>query len=78
MATEGKRQSPIDIATSKAASDSGLKKAPLKWSYTPANCKTIENTGASFMVAADGAGSSECDKSGGWDVTNEPLIFIQA
>ena len=57
MAKEGKRQSPIDITTATAESDSDLTKKPLRWSYVSDNVKDIENTGASWKVNTDGAGS---------------------
>lgn len=57
VAKEGKRQSPIDIATATAESDSDLTKKPLRWSYVSDNVKDIENTGASWKVNTDGAGS---------------------
>jgi len=54
---KGKRQSPIDIQTARAVLDEKLRSKALKWSYVPGNNVDIENTGASFKVNVDGAGS---------------------
>ena len=63
MAKEGKRQSPVDIATESCETDAALSKTPLKWSYDPDKIKDIENTGASWKVNVDGFGSCECQNT---------------
>merc|ERR1711951_109040 len=58
VAKEGKRQSPIDLSTELAQTDSNLGKAPITCKYVDKNILNIENTGASWKVNVDGAGSS--------------------
>merc|ERR1711973_765436 len=58
VAKEGKRQSPIDLSTELAQTDSTLGKAPITCKYVDKNILNIENTGASWKVNVDGAGSS--------------------
>ena len=58
MAIEGKRQSPIDIETSKIIDGSSVTSSkPLTWSYQLDHCLNIENTGASWKVNVNGTGS---------------------
>ena len=58
VATEGKRQSPIDIETSKIIDGSSVTSSkPLTWSYQLDHCLNIENTGASWKVNVNGTGS---------------------
>lgn len=59
VATEGKRQSPIDIVTDNVVDGSAVtKEKPLKWKYSTEHCLNIENTGASWKVNVNGDGSS--------------------
>jgi len=59
VATEGKRQSPIDIESGKSIDGSAVtKSAPLIWHYEKDHCLNIENTGASWKVNVKGEGSS--------------------
>jgi len=59
VATEGKRQSPIDIETSKIVDGSAVTSSkPLIWSYNKDHCLEVENTGASWKVNVNGTGSS--------------------
>ncbi|KAJ9592260.1 hypothetical protein L9F63_001156, partial [Diploptera punctata] len=53
----GTRQSPVDIVTSQAASDTSLHSRPLTWSYVPENTRAIVNTGYGWRVDVDGEGS---------------------
>merc|ERR1712223_1677638 len=57
VAKEGKRQSPIDLSAELAQTDSGLRKTPITVKYEAKNTLNIENTGASWKVNVDGAGS---------------------
>ena len=58
VATEGKRQSPIDIETSKIIDGSSVTSSkPLTWNYQLDHCLNIENTGASWKVNVNGTGS---------------------
>eukprot|EP00058_Branchiostoma_floridae_P008814 XP_002594302.1 hypothetical protein BRAFLDRAFT_201434 [Branchiostoma floridae] len=54
---KGQRQSPIDIVTSNAKVDKALSDNPLKVSYSNNCCQSVTNTGASFQVVVDGAGT---------------------
>ncbi|XP_078607735.1 carbonic anhydrase 1-like isoform X2 [Branchiostoma floridae x Branchiostoma japonicum] len=54
---KGQRQSPIDIVTSNAKADKALSNNPLKVSYSNNCCQSVTNTGASFQVVVDGAGT---------------------
>ncbi|XP_078689979.1 carbonic anhydrase 2-like isoform X1 [Branchiostoma floridae x Branchiostoma belcheri] len=54
---KGQRQSPIDIVTDKVVFDQTLSDNPLKISYSNNCCQSVTNTGASFQVAVDGAGT---------------------
>lgn len=56
VAKEGKRQSPIDIDSSKA--EKITQNIPIKAQYIPDNTIDIENTGASWKVNVKGEGSS--------------------
>jgi len=59
VATEGKRQSPIDIETSKLVDGSAVTSSkPLIWNYNKDHCLEVENTGASWKVNVNGTGSS--------------------
>ena len=59
MAKEGKRQSPIDIVTEVAVEALSVStENPLSWQYTKKHCLNVENTGSSWKVNVDGAGSS--------------------
>jgi len=59
VATEGKRQSPIDIDTSKLVDGSAVTSSkPLIWNYNKDHCLEVENTGASWKVNVNGTGSS--------------------
>jgi len=59
VATEGKRQSPIDIDTAKSVDGTAVtKSAPLIWNYQKDHCLNVENTGASWKVNVKGEGSS--------------------
>lgn len=59
VAKEGKRQSPIDIETSKIIDGSSVTSSkPLTWSYQKDHCLNVENTGASWKVNVNGNGSS--------------------
>ncbi|XP_069702534.1 carbonic anhydrase [Periplaneta americana] len=53
----GSRQSPVDIVTSLAASDTSLTSKPLSWKYVPENTRRIVNTGYGWRVDVDGEGS---------------------
>jgi len=53
----GIRQSPVDIETSIAISDSSLEAKPLRWKYVPQNTRMIVNTGYGWRVDVDGEGS---------------------
>ena len=60
VAQEGKRQSPIDIETAKAVDGSAVTNAnPLSWSYKTDHCLNVENTGSSWKVNVNGAGSCQ-------------------
>ena len=62
MATEGKRQSPVDIKTEDVVDGSAVTLAkPLKWSYNTDHCLNVENTGSSWKVNVNGCGSCEYD-----------------
>jgi len=59
VATEGKRQSPIDIESNQSVDGSAVtKSAPLIWHYEKDHCLNVENTGASWKVNVKGEGSS--------------------
>ena len=58
VAKEGKRQSPIDLSTELAQTDGALRSAPITCKYVDKNILNVENTGASWKVNVDGAGSS--------------------
>ena len=59
VAKAGKRQSPIDIKTSKIVDRFYVTLSkPLHWSYRKDHCLNVENTGASWKVNVNGAGSS--------------------
>lgn len=53
----GNRQSPVDIVTSLATSDTSLTSKPLSWKYVPENTSTIVNPGYGWRVDVDGEGS---------------------
>ena len=55
----GIRQSPVDIETSIAISDSSLEAKPLRWKYVPQNTRMIVNTGYGWRVDVDGEGSGK-------------------
>ena len=58
VATEGKRQSPVDIETSKIVDGSAVTSSkPLTWNYSKEHCLEVENTGASWKVNVNGTGS---------------------
>ncbi|KAJ4448744.1 hypothetical protein ANN_00135 [Periplaneta americana] len=58
----GSRQSPVDIVTSLAASDTSLTSKPLSWKYVPENTRRIVNTGYGWRVDVDGEGSANLIK----------------
>jgi len=58
VAKEGKRQSPIDLSTELAQTDGALRSTPITCKYVDKNILNVENTGASWKVNVDGAGSS--------------------
>ena len=59
VAKGGKRQSPIDIKTSKIVDRFYVTLSkPLHWSYQKDHCLNVENTGASWKVNVNGSGSS--------------------
>nr|BAU68125.1 carbonic anhydrase [Nasutitermes takasagoensis] len=53
----GIRQSPVDIDTALATSDSSLESKPLRWKYVPQNTRTIVNSGHGWRVDVDSEGS---------------------
>ncbi|KDR09625.1 Carbonic anhydrase, partial [Zootermopsis nevadensis] len=53
----GSRQSPVDIVTSLATSDTSLTSKPLNWKYVPENTREIINTGHGWRVDVKGEGS---------------------
>ncbi|PNF19325.1 hypothetical protein B7P43_G07303 [Cryptotermes secundus] len=53
----GSRQSPVDIVTSLATSDTSLDSKPLTWNYVPENTREVVNTGHGWRVDIDGEGS---------------------
>lgn len=53
----GSRQSPVDIETSLATSDTSLTSKPLSWNYVPENTRAIVNTGHGWRVDIDSEGS---------------------
>jgi carbonic anhydrase len=55
----GSRQSPVDIVTSLATSDTSLTSKPLSWKYVPENIRTIVNTGHGWRVDIDSEGSGK-------------------
>ena len=62
MATEGKRQSPIDIESNQSVDGSAVtKSAPLIWHYEKDHCLNVENTGASWKVNVKGEGSCKSE-----------------
>ena len=73
VAKEGKRQSPIDLSAELAQTDSGLRKTPITVKYEAKNTLNIENTGASWKVNVDGAGS--CLTGGALQVRPLPHFF---
>jgi len=48
IATEGTRQSPVDLCTSLCETDPSLEQ--VKYSYNPNNCLKVSNTGASWKL----------------------------
>lgn len=56
-AAKGTNQTPIDIVPSEAVYDATLKDKQIKYTYVPANSKSVTNNGHSFQVAIDGTGS---------------------
>jgi carbonic anhydrase len=55
----GSRQSPVDIETSLATSDTSLTSKPLSWNYVPENTRAIVNTGHGWRVDIDSEGSGK-------------------
>jgi len=55
----GIRQSPVDIDTAMATSDSSLESKPLRWKYVPQNTRTIVNSGHGWRVDVDSEGSGK-------------------
>ena len=56
---DGIRQSPVDIRTSTANSDSSLALKALRWKYVPKNTRMVVNTGYGWRVDVDGEGSGK-------------------
>ena len=63
IATEGKRQSPIDIEPKNSKFDPKLLEPALKYSYTPNKATVLLNTGLSAQVKYDSEGSSKFIRS---------------
>ena len=55
----GTRQSPINIETNQNVIETDEALDELKFEYVPANCTTVENTGASWKVDVVPDGSSK-------------------
>jgi len=59
VATEGKRQSPIDIESSKCVDGCAVTASkPITVKYNLDHCLNVENTGSSWKVNVNGTGSS--------------------
>jgi len=55
----GIRQSPVDIKTAVATSDTSLVSKQLRWKYVPKNTRAIVNTGYGWRVDVDSVGSGK-------------------
>jgi carbonic anhydrase len=55
----GVRQSPVDIETTVATSDTSLVSKPLRFKYVAKNTRSIVNTGYGWRVDVDSQGSGK-------------------